>query len=280
MRFLTGLFNLFWVNLLFLFTSIPIITIGPSLCALYKVCIQMVSGDDPQVYSTYFREFKNSFKKGLLLWLGILALGGFFAYELYLIYFTDMVGDSFSFLQYPVWVMILLIVQVFLYGFALLAIFENTLKNTIKNAILLSIKHFAITIFLVVCWLFTPIIVNTFPNFFYGAVGLELFINMALRVFICSVFLHKAFDLKKIKVARDGSLREISYDDMIEYADDGSDGENEEEGSSESDEDSDEESDEDPGEEPDDGPEEGPDEETDNSPDEESSEGSDENEKE
>ena len=206
----------------------------------------MVSGDDPQVYSTYFREFKNSFKKGLILWLGILALGGFFAYELYLIYFTDMVGDSFSFLQYPVWVMILLIVQVFLYGFALLAIFENTLKNTIKNAILLSIKHFAITIFLIVVWLFTPVLVNTFPNFFYGVVGLELFINMALRVFICSIFLHKAFDLKKIKIARDGSVRELSYDDMIEYQDEeGSDDGSEEDDTPEPDEGPDEETSED-----------------------------------
>jgi hypothetical protein len=32
-------------------------------------------------------------------------------------------------------------------------------------------------------------------------------------VLICSFFLHKAFGLKKIKVFRDGSVQELSYDE-------------------------------------------------------------------
>ena len=221
MRFLTNLFNIFWVNILFIFTCIPIITIGPSLCALYRVCLKIISGEDPMVYNTYFQEFKNSFKKGLILWIVVLVLGVFFGYELYLIYFRqDLVSSSMSFLQYPVWVMLFIVLQVFLYGFALLAVFENSLKNTIINSILLSIKHIAITILLLAIWLFTPLLVNTFPQSFYGVIGCELFFNLALRVYICSVFLHKAFDLKKIKVGKGGEAYEESYDDLVEYIDD------------------------------------------------------------
>ena len=209
MRVLSNMFNVFWVNLLFIFTCIPIITIGPSLCALYKVCLKIVSGDETQVYQTYFGEFKASFKKGLILWIGILVLGTFFGVELYFIYFRP----DLSFLQYPVWIMIFLIVQVFLYGFALQATFENKLKVTIKNSILLSIKNFAITIFLIAAWLFTPLLINTFQDWTYGILAFELFFNLALRALICSFFLHKAFGLKKLRVMRDGTVREISYDD-------------------------------------------------------------------
>lgn len=219
MRFLTNLFNIFWVNILFIFTCIPIITIGPSLCALYRVCLKIISGEDPMVYHTYFQEFKSSFKKGLILWIIVLVGCGFFGYELYLIYFSDLVPDSMSFLQYPVWVMLLLLIQIFLYGFALLSIFENSLKNTIINSILLSIKHIPTTILLLAVWLFTPLLVNTFPQIFYGVAGCELFFNLALRVYICSVFLHKAFDLKKIKIGKGGEAYEQSYDDLIEYID-------------------------------------------------------------
>lgn len=214
MRFLANMFNVFWVNILFLFTCIPIVTIGPSLCALYKVCLKIISGDDPQVYQTYFHEFKDSFKKGTILWLLILALGAMFGVELYFIYFRpDVYNPDFAFLQYPVWIMIFVLVQIFLYGFALLATFENTLKKTIINAILLSIKNFAITVFLIAVWLFTPLLINTFPDWTYAILGLELFYNLALRVLICSFFLHKAFGLKKIKVFRDGSVQELSYDE-------------------------------------------------------------------
>ena len=220
MRVLANVFNIFWVNLLFIFTCLPIITIGPSLCALYKVCLKIASGEDVQVYHTYFSEFKTSFKKGTILWLIILVLGAFFGTELYFIYFRpDVFDQSFSFLQYPVWIMIFLVVQVFLYGFALLGTFENTLKKTIINAILLSIKNFAITIFLIAVWLFTPLMINTFPEWLYGFLGFELFFNLALRVQICSFFLHKAFGLKKIRVSRNGAVTEESYEDdgSVEY---------------------------------------------------------------
>ena len=72
---------------------------------------------------------------------------------------------------------------------------------------------------MIAIWLFTPLLVNTFPQIFYGVIGCELFFNLALRVYICSVFLHKAFDLKKIKVSKSGVAYEQSYDDLIEYID-------------------------------------------------------------
>lgn len=214
MRFLANLFNIVWVNFIFLFTCLPIITIGPALCALYKVCLKIVSGEDPVVYKVYFAEFKNSFKNGVIMWLGVLLLSFFFGAELYWIYFRhDLIPENLSFLQYPVWIMLFLVVQVFLYGFALQATFENSLKNTIKNSILLSIKNFMITILLIVVWLFTPLMMNTFQDFQLGFLIFEIMFNLALRVYICSVFLHRAFGLKRIKVSRNGSVSEITYDD-------------------------------------------------------------------
>ncbi len=227
MRFLTNLFNIAWVNLIFLFTCLPIITIGPSLCALYKVCLLIVSGQDPIVATVYFTEFKNSFKKGTIMWLGVLVLSILFGIELYGIYFRpDLVSENLKFLQYPVWVMIFLVAQVFLYGFALLAMFENSLINTIKNAVLLSIKNFMITILLLVIWLFTPLMMNTFQGFILGFLVFELFFNMALRVYICSIFLHRAFGLKRFKFDRRGGVTEVIYDENgnpVEQAIDDSD---------------------------------------------------------
>ncbi len=245
MRLLSNIFNVFWLNLMFLFTCLPIITIGPSLCAMYRVCIKIVSGEDPSVHKEYFGEFKKSFKKATIMWIGVLVLLGFFSFELYGIYFRhDLVPESLSFLQYPVWLMIFLVLPVFLYGFALLATFENTLKNTIKNSILLGIKNIVITIMLIAIWLFSPLVINTFPDFTFGMLGFELFFNMALRGLICSLFLHKAFGLRKLKVGRDGKVREISYEDgeaSVKVIDDDEVSSEDEETESDTDEDSSEE---------------------------------------
>ncbi|MBO4495915.1 MAG: YesL family protein [Clostridiales bacterium] len=216
MRFLSNIFNMFWANLLFIFTCLPIITIGPSLCGLYKVCLKICSGEDPIVHQEYFREFKNSFKKGTILWVGVLLATAFFSIELYGIYFRpDLVPANLSFLQYPVWFMLFLVLDVFLYGFAIIATFETTLKNAIKNSILLSIRNVPITLILIAIWLFVPVMINTFPTFMYGFLGFEVFFNLAFRILCCSLFLHKAFGLKKFKYNRKGEATEISYDDMI-----------------------------------------------------------------
>ncbi|MBR5417981.1 MAG: YesL family protein [Clostridiales bacterium] len=231
MRLLTNFFNLMFVNILFVFTCIPIVTIGPSLCALYKVCLTIVGGEDTEVFKTYFKEFKASFWKGLGLWMIVLVAGGFFGFELYVIYFKgELLSGDFSFLQYPVWIMLLLVLQIFLYGFALLASFENTLKKTIVNSLLLSIKNFTTTIMLVVIWIFCAFIYANVPDMQYMLIGFELFFNFALRVYLCSIFLHKAFGLKKIRYRKDGSEYEESWEEEDEDSDlesDDDDGESE-----------------------------------------------------
>ena len=220
MRFMTNLFNIFWLNVLFIFTSLPIITIGPSLCALYKVCLKMVSGEDPSVTKMYFSEFKASFVKGVILWIMILGLGALFAFELYGIYYRpDLFPSNLKFLQYPVWAMIFILIQLFIYGFPLLSTFENTFKNTLINSIILSIKFFPITILLIAIHFFTPLMVNTFQGYWVVFFSFELFFNLALRAYICSLFLHRAFGLKKTRVLKDGNVLEEDYDDMIEFAD-------------------------------------------------------------
>lgn len=214
MRFLANIFNVFWVNLLFIFTCLPIITIGPSICALYKVCLMMVSGEDFLVYKEYFKEFKNSFKKGVALWLMFLGIAGFLCFDLYLLFWRpDLVSTRFSFIQYPIYILLFLVLQVFMYGFPLLATFENTLKNTIKNSILLSIQKLSTTLMLLFINFFALIIALIFPGFVYGLIGFELFFNFALRALCCSVFLHKVFGLKRVRTNRDGSTTELSYED-------------------------------------------------------------------
>lgn len=228
MRLLTNFFNLMFVNLLFIFTSIPVITIGPSLCGLYKVCLCIVSGEDTEVFKTYFKEFKSSFWKGLGMWLIVLSTSAFFIYELNIIYFhEDLLSGDISFLQYPIWLMLLIVIQIFLYGFALLASFENSLKKTMINCLLLSIKNFPTTIMLVVIWLFSAFLFANIPDWQYMLIGFELFFNFALRAYLCSIFLHKAFGLKKIRYRKDGSEYEESWEEEDEDPDHESDGDEE-----------------------------------------------------
>lgn len=67
--FLTKVFNLMWLNILTIATSIPIFTIGASLTAMDYVLLKIVRDEETSVSKAYFHAFKQNFKEATLLWL-------------------------------------------------------------------------------------------------------------------------------------------------------------------------------------------------------------------
>ena len=57
------------LNLLFLVTSLPIITIGASLAALYTVTLKQSEGTSAYIVKEYFHAWKNNFRQSTLLWI-------------------------------------------------------------------------------------------------------------------------------------------------------------------------------------------------------------------
>ena len=71
--FLNKLGDIVIANLLFILCCIPVITIGPSLTALYHCMMRTVKGNNNGTTKTFFRAFKENFKQSLIIWLLILA---------------------------------------------------------------------------------------------------------------------------------------------------------------------------------------------------------------
>lgn len=60
-----------WIllNLLFVLTSIPLITIGMSLTALYRIVLRRMRGENNYVFKEYFKACKEEWKKSTILWI-------------------------------------------------------------------------------------------------------------------------------------------------------------------------------------------------------------------
>ena len=84
-RFLNRLWDLIVLNVLFILTCIPIITIGASICALYTVTMKGVRKEDSYIASSYFKAFKENFKKGTLIWLLLLAVWSVLLVDIFLV---------------------------------------------------------------------------------------------------------------------------------------------------------------------------------------------------
>ncbi len=63
------IFDLILLNLIFIFSCVPIITIGASTSALSYVTLKMVRGEDPYIWQNFWKSFRQNFKQGTLIWI-------------------------------------------------------------------------------------------------------------------------------------------------------------------------------------------------------------------
>ncbi len=169
--FLSRLADLFWLNLLFIVCCIPVITIGAATTALYYVTLKMAKDEEGYITRSYFKSFKENFKQATVIWIGFLVVG--------MIMITDLrivnSGNTAEILSSPalgnvimvaVFLMGIVILMVGTYIFPILAQFDNTIKNTAKNAFLISIRHLPYTIAMLVITAIPVVLIWFFPALF------------------------------------------------------------------------------------------------------------------
>ncbi len=192
--FLNRFFDLLILNWIFVFTCLPIITIGPSLTALYTVTLKMANGDSPYIFKTYFKAFTKNFKGSLLLWLPLLFGLLFFGADLYIVH--TQLDESLLFLQFPIIFFIFCIISIVIYAFPVFAIFDNTLSKTTKNALLLSLGNLPLTIFTVMLIVALISIAQISSEAMWGVISIFLFVGCSVFALVLSVYLLRIF--KKI----------------------------------------------------------------------------------
>lgn len=190
-RVLGGLCNLIMVNLLFLATSLPIITIGASLTGLCRVTLKMVRHEEPSVVKDYFDVFKKHFKESTLTWLLVLFAGAFLTLDLYVIF--TKIDASYKLLQIPVWIFVFIVASIFIYSFPMISAYPDKVKRTWKNAILISISHFPVTIFAVVIPLLVAKLAVKDGEWLVGVFSIMLFFGCALLAYINCFFINHIF---------------------------------------------------------------------------------------
>lgn len=139
MQFLTRIADLIILNLLFLFTSLTVVTIGASWTALYTVTLKMVRDEEGAIVRSYFHAFRQNFRQATLLWLAVLSLIVVMVLDMFIL------GRAFdspvTLMRIPLEILVLLILMVLQYLFPYLAQFDASIKETVRNACLLALAN-------------------------------------------------------------------------------------------------------------------------------------------
>ena len=189
--FLNRFFDLLVLNWIFLFTCLPIITIGPAVTALYTVTIKMANGDNPYIIKTFFHSFTKNFKGSLFLWLPLLFGLLFFGADLYIVH-TEL-DESLLFLQFPIFIFLFCIISIIIYAFPLFAIFDNSLVKTTKNALLLSLSNLPLTIFTIMLIVILISIAQVSSEAMWGVISIFLFVGCSTFALVLSFYFLRIF---------------------------------------------------------------------------------------
>ncbi|MBR5355791.1 MAG: YesL family protein [Lachnospiraceae bacterium] len=177
---------IWWLNILWLVCSLPIITIGASTTALIYSCMKLHK-EEGYATKNFFISFKENFKQSTIIWLIYVAVGAILTADLY--FWKQQSNGNKVVLGLSLAVLILYAISLS-YVFAIQAKFVNSIKNTLLYSILLPFKNLKETILILVTLgtvLYFNVTTVFLVNFFTLNVGVG-FIVFLLAVFYNAVF--------------------------------------------------------------------------------------------
>jgi len=192
MRFLTRLADMMILNLAFLISCIPVVTVGAAWTALYYVALKMVRDEEGSILRSYFHSFRQNFRQATVLWLGVLAVVGLLIFDRLILAGMDSpVAAAMNGGTVILGVALLMVLQ---YLFPLLSKFDDSLIRTLKNACLLALGELPRTLLMVGSAVGALVI--TFYNGYTLSIGILVWmlLGFAIMAFSNSCILIRIFD--------------------------------------------------------------------------------------
>lgn len=190
-RFMSRVADLVIVNAYWLICSLPVVTIGASTSALYCVTLHMARGEGGGVTRMFFSAFRQNLRQGLALFFILLLPVALVVYEVWL-YVSGAVGQS-------LWMSVvfcmpaILVALITAYVYPLLAQFDNSVKNTLKNACLLAVGNLPFSIVMALLNLSAPLLFLFATSFFIRTCVFWLLLGGAVIALINSYLLRRVF---------------------------------------------------------------------------------------
>ena len=162
MRVLNRVGDLMIMNFLMIICCIPVITAGAAFTAMHYVLLKIVRGQEGYLIKGFFKSFKENFRQATLIWLLMLVVIA--------VYVGDSLIFNYSALTFPkplviaVVAVAVLLAMMAVYVFPLQARFENSVKNTLKNAMILAFANLPKTLLMLVCYIL-PLVIGYFSTY-------------------------------------------------------------------------------------------------------------------
>ena len=214
-QFLNRVADLMILNFLVMLCCLPIITAGAAFTAMHYVLLKIARKEEGYLIRGFFKSFKENFKQATLIWLGILVVVALYAVDFYIFRNSEVEFSRIFIILFLALAFVFILTAV--YVFPLLARFNNSIKNTLKNAISIAILDFPKSIVMVVIYIlpFALMYLSSYSWVFIFMFGISLPAYAAAMIY-SSIF--KKFEPESAEIVSDYDFS-VNTDDGNEEID-------------------------------------------------------------
>lgn len=174
--------NLMVLNILALICMIPVVTAGSSLTALYTMTMRIMRKEEGSIIRGFFGAFKDNLKKSTAIWLMGGGLLVFMAFDIWIL--RSVTGNFGLVYRVLLFVLMMFVGMVLMNALALTARFENTVKNTLKNALVIVASHLPQSALMLVIFLLPVLLLFVSMRF----VSVDILIGLSGPAWLASVY--------------------------------------------------------------------------------------------
>ncbi len=187
-RFMEHVADFFILNLLTLVCCLPLVTIGAALTAHCKIMQNLVLDEEQTIVKAYFCAFGQNFKQATVVWLIAAILIAMYVVDYFVIriYFDE----AWAHLTY--WILGVLGVVawgIMCYAFPLIARYENTLKEHLRNSFILALAQLPRTLLLVLLAAIPLILAVVSIELFFNTVMIWFTFGISIILFLQALVL-------------------------------------------------------------------------------------------
>ena len=191
-RILEKFGDLFVLNLIFVLACIPVVTIGAAVTALFTMTNKMVRNEEGTMWNGFWKAFRNNFKIGTKLWFIILCYLGILYMEFYTMQQMSEKGADFVVVLIGFEMVLLTFVLPLL--FPMVARYENTVWQYVKNALLISISNLKVWFIVFFMWAVPAFVMAANAVIFAYTWYLWFLILFAIFAYATSMVMQGLFD--------------------------------------------------------------------------------------
>jgi uncharacterized membrane protein YesL len=188
MRFITKVGYLWWLDILFVVTSLPVFTIGVSITALNYACMKLLD-DEGSITANYFKSWKENLKQGTGLGLMYLAFAALIAVAL--VFYNKMDQSELKLMWACVIAIGILYLISLCWVFAVQSKFVHPVMDTIHYSFVIAFQNLPET-FLILVTIIAVIFLNVTQPFIVLFITLNFGIGWCFYLF--AYFYRHVFD--------------------------------------------------------------------------------------